>query len=364
MTSHATRITADDHQVTVVSNDQAVTDWATRYFGAWWNASSAGAPISGPVVAAYVDEERFASLAGQVTASPEEVVYANAPMLFTRDGDTVTAVQPSERLAYEHRPGHLQIVGAEAVPVALAAARLAREMLRGQLLAAGWAILHASAVTHGGRTVLTLGGKGAGKSTTAVLLARSGWELLANDRVFVRAGADGAVRVLPWPSAAALGLGLLDATGLYDGVRARVLDGEQLHPTQHARVTAALVDGSRAAVWKADGKELKPQFFPDQLADWLGMTLSTEGVADRLLFPRIAEGAVPAVVDTSRELEGSDFFTGATEDRYPDVFGLTPEGVGKDAARALDALRSLPRHSVALGHDVQENAAFLARLVA
>ncbi|MGA4840996.1 hypothetical protein [Streptomyces sp. G45] len=42
---------------------------------------------------------------------------------------------------------------------------------------------------------------------------RAGWRLLADDRVLVRPDGDG-VRVLPWPSAAAIGVGLLDALGL------------------------------------------------------------------------------------------------------------------------------------------------------
>lgn len=45
--------------------------------------------------------------------------------------------------------------------------------------------------------------EGAGKTTTALLMASRGAQLLANDRVFIkRVGAD--LRVLPWPSAGAL----------------------------------------------------------------------------------------------------------------------------------------------------------------
>ena len=58
-------------------------------------------------------------------------------------------------------------------------------------------MLHASAVVRGGHAVLALGGKGAGKTMTALLLARyCGWRLLANDRIFVCGGPDG-VRSCP-----------------------------------------------------------------------------------------------------------------------------------------------------------------------
>ncbi|MCX5205713.1 hypothetical protein OG897_30205 [Streptomyces sp. NBC_00237] len=370
MTTHATRITTADHHVTVTSTSKPVTDWSARYFGPWWNAADvtdSDEPEVGPVVAADVDDHQLAALTDQVTSRPSvaETVYANAPLRYVRDGDVVVACQPSELLAYRYEPGRLRIVGGQGTPVALAAARLAREILRGQLLADGWSILHASAVTNpAGDTVLTLGGKGAGKTTTALLLARSGWGLLANDRVFVRPDGDGGVRVLPWPSAAAVGLGFLDAAGLYDGVRERILAGEQLHPTQHQRVTDALMRGRRAPLRNEAGKELKPQFFPDQLASWLGLTLATEGRAARVLFPTVNKAASPAIVDDTRALGEGDLFTDATEDRYPDVFGLAPAPgrAASNASTTLALLAALPHHSISLGHDVKTNADFLAHL--
>jgi hypothetical protein len=129
----------------------------------------------------------------------EETTYANARTLIARHDNITYAVQPDERLAYQADRRHLVIVGEHPEPVA--AARLAREPVRAQLLADGWTVLHASAAVNDARAVLTLGDKGAGKTTTALLLARAGWELLANDRVFARAEPDGRVRVLPWPSA-------------------------------------------------------------------------------------------------------------------------------------------------------------------
>lgn len=281
----ATRIHADAATVTVVSDTKDITDWALRYFGGWWNATTVPVPADhsdslaegGALLLADVDDTRLAGIETLVgDYDHNEIEYANARTLVARHEDgAVYATQPAERLAYHYDPAtsRLVIAGAHAQSVAVAASRLARELIRGQLLRAGFHILHASCVVRNGGSLLTFGPKGAGKTTTALLLAREGFELLANDRVFIRPEGGG-LRILPWPSAAAIGFGLLKSTGLYEPLRARILEGEQMHPTQDQRVTDALHAGSTEPIWNAKGKELKPQFFPDQLSSLLGMTLA------------------------------------------------------------------------------------------
>ncbi|MCQ8771347.1 hypothetical protein [Streptomyces telluris] len=356
---HATRITAAERDVTVVSGTRAVTDWALRYLGRWWQAAEAGAPFTEPLVSADVDENQFAKYVQHLTSrAHRQTVYANAPTLYENgSGGMVTAAQPGDRLGYRVRPGHIRIVGCDEESVALAAARLAREVVRGRLLQEGWSILRASAVVRGDRTILVLGSHGAGKTTCALLLARCGWQLLANDRVFVRPAGDG-VRVLPWPSAAAIGLGLLDALDLYDPVREHTLRGERLHPTQDRRVTDALAAGHRTPLWNDNGRELKPQFFPDQLADWLGLALAAEGRASCLLFPRTSPTATAAETHEDRRIGEDDFFTGTTEARYPDIFRILPDQRAT-VGPALACLARLPRHTLTLGHHVEDNTALL-----
>ncbi|MFJ3784699.1 hypothetical protein [Streptomyces sp. NPDC090093] len=322
--------TADGQAVTITSRSAAVTDWATRYFGSWWNAAPAEPPISGALVSADIDTDAYEDMAASVFghgSEPDKADYAGSPMLHARHGNGgVIAVQTEERLAYRWEPSfrRMRIAGADETGVATAATRLAREVVRGMLLVEGWQILHASAVTRtDGATLLVLGDKGAGKTTTAFLLARAGWRLLADDRVFVRPE-DGHVRVLPWPSAAACGFGLLDALDLFEPVAERLRGGEQMHPTQGQQVTDALLAGRREPLRKANGKEMKPRFFPDQLRPWLGMALATEGRAAGLLSPRIVSGEGPRLVDEPCRLGEADFFTSDTEDRHPDVFGLLP----------------------------------------
>ena len=373
MTISAIRLHAAEANVTVISNTPAVTDWSRRYVSPWWNAFAVPATsvCTGPLVIADVDPAQYVDLAAAVNTRPhQEVTYAKARTLVTPRDDhgVITAVCPGEGLAYRSEPtiGRLTIAGREAVPVSLAAARLAREMGRGQLLRNGWSLLHASAAARHGRAVLTFGSKGTGKTTTALLLASRGWKLLANDRVFVRCQGN-AVKVLPWPSAASIGLGLLDALGWFDTTRKRLQAGEHLHPTQDQRVTGALLRDRRRPLWEKSGKrELKAQIFPDQFADWFGLTLATSGQAGALLFPHIDPGTLPAVADGSRTLREDDFLSRATEDRYPDIFGLAcgldSGGTERSRTAVTNRLAHLPHHTIVLGHDTTAAADFLTKL--
>lgn len=367
----ATHISAAHATVSVQSNRAEVAEWSRRYFGAWWGAREG---TGGGVVVADVDEQAYKGLARLVDdgRGHEDVAFAKAPTRVARDGDQVIAVSRGEELAYRSDPtaGRLGIVGRRVEPVALAAARLARESIRRQLLRDGWAVLHASAAVRpaDGATVLAFGDNGSGKTTTALLLASRGWSLLANDRVFVRPTETG-IDVVPWPSAAALGLGLLAALGWYGPTRERLLAGERLHPTQHQDVTDALLAGHRIPLWEPDGKrERKVQIFPDQFPAWFNVPLATNGRATALLFPRIEPEAAPGLVDGGRSLGQDDFMSGATEDRYPDIFRLAHgiDGGGRPGVRAevADRLAALPHYCLRLNHDPATSADFLSRITA
>jgi len=66
------------------------------------------------------------------------------------------------------------------------------------VLRRGHVLLHASAVTWGGRAAVLAGLPGAGKSTAALHLVEEGFRFLSNDRVLARAGTD-TVEVLGYP---------------------------------------------------------------------------------------------------------------------------------------------------------------------
>lgn len=372
----ATRLEAASAAVTVLSNRTEVTDWSARYFGQWWNASAveASSVCGGPVLVATVDPTEYAKLTRQVHDGRHtgEVEYARHRMLVARDGEDIIATSPEESLAYRSTPstGRLELSGTDVLSLALAAARLAREMVRGQLLRDGWAVLHASAVVRpeDGATLLAFGGKGAGKTTTALLLASAGWQLLANDRVLTRPSGERDVEVVPWPSAAALGLGLIDSLGWGAVARGHLEEGGSFHPTQHDSVTESLLAGDFTPLWEGGRRrERKLQVWPDQFPELFGVELATGGRAAGLLFPRVEAEGSPYVSDVTHVhgLSEDDFMSGATEDRYPDVFELARgvDGGGRRSARdeVSARLAMLPHLRVRLSHDVPANTAALEK---
>ncbi|MFJ3696893.1 hypothetical protein ACIPW9_22555 [Streptomyces sp. NPDC090052] len=370
----ATRLGAATAVVTVLSNRPEVTDWALRYFGPWWNATSVDATgvCADAVVTADVNLTAYEEITRLVHdgRATEAVEYAKHPLFVARDGEDILATSLVEGIAYRSTPssGRLLLAGTHVQPLALAAARLAREAIRGQLLRDGWAVLHSSAVVRpdDGATLLTFGDKGAGKTTTALLLASNGWQLLANDRVLVRPTGEVDVDVVPWPSAAALGLGLLHALGWDVTAREHLQGGGSFHPTQHESVTDALLAGDNTPLWDAKKRERKVQVFPDQFPDLFNVPLATRGHAAGLFFPQVDADAAPDVIDGTRTLGEADFMSGATEDRYPDVFGLAQgvDGGGRKSARAEVAARlaELPHRAVRLSHDIPGSAALLSKV--
>ncbi|MFI1186841.1 hypothetical protein [Streptomyces californicus] len=372
----ATRLEAASAAVAVLSNRTEVTEWSRRYFGPWWAASAveASAVCADPVVVATVDPTEYAELTLQVHDGrrTDEVEYARHRMLVARDGEDIIAASPDEEIAYRRTAstGRLELSGSGVAELAPAAARLARETIRGQLLRDGWAVLHASAAVRpeDGATLLAFGGKGAGKTTTALLLASAGWRLLANDRVLVRPTGERDVEVVPWPSAAALGLGLVDSLGWGAAARGHLKEGGSFHPTQHETVTAALLAGDFTPLWE-DGKrrERKVQVWPDQFPALFGVELAAGGRAAGLLFPRVEADGSPDIVhgDQTLGLGEDDFMSGATEDRYPDVFELAGgvDGGGRPSARdAVSArLAKLPHLRVRVTHDVPAGVAALRK---
>ncbi|WP_199809434.1 hypothetical protein [Streptomyces sp. NRRL F-5065] len=193
-----------------------------------------------------------------------------------------------------------------------------------------------------------------------------GWQLLANDRVLVRPTGDRDVEVVPWPAAAALGLGLMESLGWFEISREHLRAGGSFHPTQHEAVTEALLAGDHTPLWENAKRERKAQVFPDQFPVLFGVPLATSGRVAGLLFPQVDADAVPDITDGVRTLAEADFMSGAMEDRYPDVFGQAQgvDGGGRESARAEVAARlaGLPHRTVRLSHDVPASAAVLCKV--
>ncbi|MGH3904968.1 MAG: hypothetical protein ACRDTE_12365, partial [Pseudonocardiaceae bacterium] len=320
--------------------------------------------LGAPLLHCSLDEAGYRSAHEHVQRQPHHVVeFARKPVQVAVGADAIRAVDPAEQVAY-HTAGGQQVtlVAAESLGLCLAAARIARELVRVQLEADGWAILHASAVVRDDIAVLTVGPKRAGKTTTALLLAGDGWQLLANDRVFL---CPATLAVLPWPAAAALGIGLLHAHGLLGGVRERLSSGHRLHPTVDPQVVAAISEGKVDPVIDKHGKELKSQFFPHQLVDWLGLRLARSATAGQLLSPRIDPAGKPGLEPAPRSLDSTDFFDPDDDDRYPDFLGLariSPEQRHQLWVHVRHHAETLPHRGVLLNHDAAQSRRLLAGL--
>ncbi|MGH3872806.1 MAG: hypothetical protein ACRDSR_15090 [Pseudonocardiaceae bacterium] len=362
---HAVRVSAGPATVLVTSEDTAVTDWITQYFGCWWTVQpiSSAAETRGPVLHCRVDPDHFAAAQDSLSTRAHRVIeFARNPMHVA--DDAISAVDSTEQVAYHTDTGRtrLTLTATGSLELCLATARIARELIRAQLEADGWAIMHASATVHDDNAILALGPKGAGKTTTALLLTTQGYQLLANDRVFLHPATRA---LLPWPAAAALGLGLLHAHGLLDGVRAQLAAGQHLHPTVDPAVTAAILNGCTSPLHDPRGRELKTQLFPHQLTDWLGLQLTRSATASALIFPRLDPDGEPRLDTPPRTVTSSDFFDPDHDDRYPDFLRLTritPEYRHQIWAHTRDAVATVPHHSVVFTHDTTRSRQLLANV--
>lgn len=162
----ALRICAGAAEVTVTATTPEVTDWLTRYLGCWWTVRPLG-PTDHPSPASLdcrLDPEAY-RIGRELVVGQPVVEFARHPIHVAYLGAAVHAADPTEQVTYraEDDGRHVTLTAATTSGLCLAAARLARELIRVQLEAGGWAILHASAAVRGGAAVLTLGPKAAGK---------------------------------------------------------------------------------------------------------------------------------------------------------------------------------------------------------
>ncbi len=160
------------------------------------------------------------------------------------------------------------------------AARLVRQAMTAQLLAAGAVYVHAAAFSHRGRGVLVAGHKGAGKTTTLVTgLQLLGADYVTNDRLLLRQES-GQLVGRPWPMHMRVGVGTLLAM-----------------PDLIDLVPADLRDLSKHQRWHHQGKVA---IEPPDFSRLLTRGAVASGVHPRLmLWPYLSpsgNGAVPAAV--------------------------------------------------------------------
>jgi hypothetical protein len=167
-----------------------------------------------------------------------------------------------------------------------------------------------------------------------------------------------------------VGVGLLDALGHYDMVRLRVQSGCLPHPTTDQRVIDALLSGHRNPVRRSDGsRELKVNFFPHQLTDWLGLQLVTSGSPVGFLFPSVGPEYVPAVLDRDRPIGQDDIMDDSNDDNYPNILAMENDFQSRQPTvnrptwlPLLRKIQGIPRLHVTLGHQMNSNSDFLGKI--
>ena len=164
-------------------------------------------------------------------------------------------------------------------------ARLVRDVATRVASADGALILHSSAFIVEGRTYLVVGDSGAGKSTTAIALARllPGASWLGNDRIHV--DVDGAeLRVTACPLPLAVNRGSLDVMGVRDFASWDLHAG---HPD---------LDSD----WDQYMGEDKMKLSHGEVERLLGVSVAASGVLHGVIFPRVVPGATFEVAEADK----------------------------------------------------------------
>lgn len=349
------------------SDDDRILSWTERYLGTWWHVRRDHSRDVAAVILADVDHREYEALRALVDEDPEpvETLIRTPGVRRTVDGVRY-AYAPSRSVGTRYDPttGVLRIVGADVEQTMLDASRFLRNHLADLAEADGWSVLHAACVDTPAGAYLLLGQKGAGKTTTSLTLA-SAWKapLVANDRCLVRV-IDDRIEVLPWPGSISLGFGLLRELGWFDTVSEAVRNGHPQHPFQDPAATEKLLSGSRSAEFADNGREIKAEIMPHDLTEWFGIETGRSAQVSGVLFPRVRPDSRQRI---ERVSEGREAFVEhvleSESSGYPDYLDmrhpLTELAMARRAA-LLDRLSGVPQARVHLGHDVLENATFLA----
>lgn len=149
----------------------------------------------------------------------------HARTLSSARGQTYWVAEHATIIHAEHRTATITAHCTDVQSARYWAARLVRQAMTAQLLAAGAVYAHAAAFSHRGRGVLVTGHKGAGKTTTLLTsLRRLGADYVTNDRLLLRRES-GELLGRPWPAHLRAGIGtLLALPELADLVPARLRD--------------------------------------------------------------------------------------------------------------------------------------------
>lgn len=349
-------------RVSVQVDDVSSFELVREFFAPWWSTDAHDHTTVHSVVgsvdpAAVGFARKMVLMSGAERVFPFELTQG----LRSESGHDVFVWCGTRSVAYHHdrREATTYVWAENPTDLALDVFRFARNLVADQLEMEGWVGLHAAALDAEGRGVLAIGDKGAGKTTTALLMAQLGAGLVANDKCFVKP-IDAALPVLPWPETVAIGLGLVEALGW----RRPIL--ERIHlwpvdPVQVPEVAHQLASGTGEAIRRA-GREEKLRLFGTALQS-LGLLLSPSTTAALVIHPRLASGR--AVVSLRPHLRtGPDPVTGLEE--YPNVMRherASFRSLSTAIEAALESVRELPRLDLPLRAAARADRAAVSALL-
>jgi len=189
---HRLSLRINDVPIDVATNDAAVHVRLQTYFGPYVLAPGTGAATSVAAVRLIqgsLDPDGAFHDVPRPGRKVKEAVQErpDGRLIWKRATGVIMGLWPGHALAVGDLRLHLNQA------INLVCSSYAKVVLgRGHLL------LHASAVSRGGRAVAVGGAAGAGKSTTALRLVEAGSQFVSNDRVLVRPDATG-VEILGYP---------------------------------------------------------------------------------------------------------------------------------------------------------------------
>jgi hypothetical protein len=242
--------------------------------------------------------------------------------------------------------------------------RVVRELLMGEIFAAGWPLLHASAIESAGRVLAFLGPTAAGKTSLLLhALGLPGARLLANDRLCVRADGGAAVAFTVPTIVTVRESGLV----FFPAVAERLANSRFGH--RRTLAECAEPDAPAPHTW-SNGKF---GLTPAQLAALADAERAESGELAAIVLPRHsgARGGLAlrrlTTAEARRELREAQIGHGAWM-RATALF--RPRGVEEAAALAardaqLDRLaRSVPLYAADVGLDAYRQPDSLRRLAA
>jgi hypothetical protein len=342
-------VRVDGHGLVFATNSEAVLDWPRSYLApvCTFGPAPAASGLFVGVVRASALHRRCRALIDAMGGGAPSATYEDEPATRFRSADGALA------LAYDRRPG-VTLVDAAREQVwfvtddddsyaPFEAARLIRELFTKALERDGWVVLHAGAVSLGGRGWIVCGPKYAGKTTLVCQLVEdAGAEFVANDRIYIR-GRDGGPRLLAWPMSVRIGIG----TCLGSRALRPLLAGGRFEYPQTGWDPAAGIRDPGALALATGPSGPKIELTPRELVAVLGSRAVAGADASAVVLPRRDPGGPAAAIrrvaagdEEAVESLGEQLLT-PDDDSYPDWLELRRAAPERLAEDALDLVRRL-----------------------